>query len=668
MGATPRRRDLVEILDAHERSIKRLAQTLARTGGGGAGFGEYIYTLGDVNLSGLATGDTLTATLETPQEITPDPTPSSEFDSANVGNVLDDSTSTYWTVLMNQVGYIDFDFGQAVTLNQIKMRSGISYWPTSLKIQTSSDGVVWADWATYGVTFQANSWIDFDFSPKSARYWRLQETQTGALYWRLYEVQFWNSPAEWTPKAHALLAGEGATTTAQQEFDTPLKIENVLGGTGTDDAQLRLTKVGDVNSVLFRNDGADFWMLVTDSEDGSWNTLRPFRFNNTTGMAYMDNGATVKDGTAAAPGIRLSTNAHGLYRFDASNIGIAANGAAAIIASSGGVTVMGDYLYFNGVTGTEYLQFADASNYARIVLDGSETWRTNTSGQSLAGNGSSGAPSHSFIGDTNTGFYRHAENTIGVALGAAARAFFQVPTANGSAGLAGGATFQSGAVSLDVLGSTSGNIQRRGTFFFDVGGNNTSIEVQAVRDANGSDWTTAAVGFRRVTDATSQASLWLYQSRVGINKSGPQWTLEVAGTFGAAPSSTTSTSGNRADWFVGATGTYQLYRYTSSKRLKREIDYDTAYLADYTLKPVTFFGIGEHDYDANSIGFIAEDVANNDKRLGTYNEDGEVEVFSDIGVLAILAAKANRAEAERDEFRGCLERLEAQVAELLAET
>lgn len=388
-----------------------------------------------------------------------------------------------------------------------------------------------------------------------------------------------------------------------------------------------------------------------------------------SGALTVTGTTTVPNGTAAAPGVRLTSSAHGLYRYDANNVGLAANGGAAIIASQSGVTVMGDYLYFNGTTATEYIQFLDVSNYARIVLDGGEVFRVNTSGQVMGGAGSSGAPTHSWIVDPNTGFFRAAENNIGVALGGASRAAFQVPTANGSAGLLGGGTLLVGATSLDVLGSTAGNIQRRASFYFDVGGNNAGLEVQAVRDAAGGDWTTAALGIRRITDATSQSSLWWYQSRIGINKSGPQWTLEVAGTFGCAPS-TTTTSGFIAHWHAGSGSSYQLYRYTSSKRYKKDIDYDTDWLADLELKPTTFLGAtidgetGETTW-APSISFIAEDAEALDERLAVFDDKGRVSNFDDRGYIAILAAKDRRKDKKIASLEERIEALEKAVATLV---
>ncbi|MFC0228384.1 tail fiber domain-containing protein [Serratia aquatilis] len=51
--------------------------------------------------------------------------------------------------------------------------------------------------------------------------------------------------------------------------------------------------------VMLRNDGQDFYALTTPSgqaQDGSWNTLRPFSFNLSTGRVSLRNGADISGG------------------------------------------------------------------------------------------------------------------------------------------------------------------------------------------------------------------------------------------------------------------------------------------------------------------------------------------------------------------------------------
>ena len=82
-------------------------------------------------------------------------------------------------------------------------------------------------------------------------------------------------------------------------------------------------------------------------------------------------------------------------------------------------------------------------------------------------------------------------------------------------------------------------------------------------------------------------------------------------------------------------------RSTSAARYKSNINYDTDHLADLDLKPVTYHHDGD---DADYIGFIADDIADLDERMGQFNEEGIIENFETEAVVAILAAKTRRLE------------------------
>jgi hypothetical protein len=86
----------------------------------------------------------------------------------------------------------------------------------------------------------------------------------------------------------------------------------------------------------------------------------------------------------------------------------------------------------------------------------------------------------------------------------------------------------------------------------------------------------------------------------------------------------------------------QLVRVPSSRRYKENIAYDIPGLADVELRPARFNRIGNEA--GERIGFIAEDVADQDPRAVVFDDDGEVDRFDTVAVLAILAAKVNRLE------------------------
>jgi len=80
---------------------------------------------------------------------------------------------------------------------------------------------------------------------------------------------------------------------------------------------------------------------------------------------------------------------------------------------------------------------------------------------------------------------------------------------------------------------------------------------------------------------------------------------------------------------------------TSARKYKTNIE-SAPQLADLVLNPVTFH---RDDDDMDFIGFIADEVAEQDVRAGIFNDD-EIENYDLRAVVAILAAKVNRLEAE----------------------
>ncbi len=104
-----------------------------------------------------------------------------------------------------------------------------------------------------------------------------------------------------------------------------------------------------------------------------------------------------------------------------------------------------------------------------------------------------------------------------------------------------------------------------------------------------------------------------------------------------APAIFSQTSGGVVNTTVDASG--QLFRSTSARKYKSNI-VEAPELADLNLVPVTF----HHDGDGEDyIGFIADDLAAEDVRLGEFHEN-EIESFDTRAVLAVLAAKVNRLE------------------------
>ncbi|MEJ4047223.1 tail fiber domain-containing protein [Erwinia sp. SLM-02] len=64
------------------------------------------------------------------------------------------------------------------------------------------------------------------------------------------------------------------------------------------------------NGVMLRNDGKTFYTLVTpagQAQDGSWNALRPFSFNLTSGRVSMGNGLDISGGAMVSHNAGIGT-------------------------------------------------------------------------------------------------------------------------------------------------------------------------------------------------------------------------------------------------------------------------------------------------------------------------------------------------------------------------
>ena len=256
-------------------------------------------------------------------------------------------------------------------------------------------------------------------------------------------------------------------------------------------------------------------------------------------------------------------------------------------------------------------------------------------------------PSYGFQGDNNLGMMRVQADILGFV--AATQTWVQVKSAGENQGAI---SRNDGAILVDTtsktLDSGSGSIIAGQSWAWSVG-NQVALELQAIRDPTGTDWTTAAVGFRRITDNTAQASLWWKGSQIIVNQTTSQYgdTLAVSGSIEAKPD--TTGAGSSATWTGGASGWWELRHNTSARRYKRKISYEWQdYLADMTLLPAYFY---RPDDDRWYFDFIAEDLAEQESIFGVYDDDGVIDNYHKPAVLAILAAKVNRLEAQVKELQ-----------------
>ena len=130
---------------------------------------------------------------------------------------------------------------------------------------------------------------------------------------------------------------------------------------------------------------------------------------------------------------------------------------------------------------------------------------------------------------------------------------------------------------------------------------------------------------------------------MGINDSQPTsagaYPLVVNGEICSKP----PTTGSAATAVFGARSAsyYGLWRSTSSKRYKEQVDYNVDYLADVKLRPNIHWRTDDLRY---RIGFIAEDLVEEHPLFAVLDEEGQVENYDRDVLVATLAAKVNRLE------------------------
>ena len=79
----------------------------------------------------------------------------------------------------------------------------------------------------------------------------------------------------------------------------PVTISNTLSVTGKISGGSKSSFATDIyinspsNSLILRNDGSSTYLLVSDTVNGSWNALRPFSFNMSTGAVTMSHAVTL---------------------------------------------------------------------------------------------------------------------------------------------------------------------------------------------------------------------------------------------------------------------------------------------------------------------------------------------------------------------------------------
>lgn len=273
--------------------------------------------------------------------------------------------------------------------------------------------------------------------------------------------------------------------------------------------------------------------------------------------------------------------------------------------------------------------------------------------------GSAGTPSFAFADDTDNGFFRDRANRIvkaplttggttvgqtypGLALGAGG----MNTTSKWTAGL----LFVSSDSAFTTVNPKVGAAivgQALETYSADTDGGmgitllnlpinpgaNPNLEVAVrIRSAGNDKW----IEWAGVSN-----------DRIGFNTSTNQFSIDINGTqemllgssgfyvpnvYNYAP------GGGTANVIVDSAG--RLYRVTSARKYKKAIK-DASWLADIKLRPVSYL---TKETETPYLGFIADELGEQDRRLGVW-EDDEIEDLDLRAVVAVLAAKVNRLEA-----------------------
>jgi hypothetical protein len=114
-------------------------------------------------------------------------------------------------------------------------------------------------------------------------------------------------------------------------------------------------------------DGSDFYYLVTASGDqyGSYNSLRPFAFNLSTGYVTLSNGMTVNNGATLNNGATVNS---GLTVNSGSTLNNGATVNNSVLTTNAGYMGYGTQSFFGGNSGTNGFSIENQSSFTRIAM------------------------------------------------------------------------------------------------------------------------------------------------------------------------------------------------------------------------------------------------------------------------------------------------------------
>ena len=380
------------------------------------------------------------------------------------------------------------------------------------------------------------------------------------------------------------------------------------------------------------------------------------------------------------------------------------------------------------------IRVSSASSGSTITLDAGSAGHIAINSQAQGAYGTALLPGWSFLADPNTGMYRYATDELGFAVGGLhmLRLYADGVEINLAAGKSGnlGLTIwnehASGYGNIEIGGKAGAYLDFKnaeaddydirlittgGDLSFQGGNlNMTANRIFGVSQIDFSDaepWKISIVNgdFNIYEGAAHRFVIFDDDANGGFQfktansvlfANFDNWDLAILGGIRAGSTAANitdgylycnpTTTGLAVNTTLGlASGaTYYVIRYTSARKYKDHISYASQeYLAGLELKPATFWRDDDQEW---FIGYIADDLAETDYRLATYEgEDGsaidengpsgdhvplsmdkkpEPDNIQTSAVLAVLGAKANRADDRYVAQQARIDRLEEIIKEI----
>ena len=147
--------------------------------------------------SGNNATDSVTVTVDNPilNQHTPVGGAVIDSDIGTIADTYDGDLGTHWRSSSDFLfgePWIYWDLGTDVELHTIRLfQNDPVHYSSQMNVQYSTDASSWATIPEGPFTGSANSWLEFSFTPTTARYWRLWDTGQTIALWQIAEAEFW---------------------------------------------------------------------------------------------------------------------------------------------------------------------------------------------------------------------------------------------------------------------------------------------------------------------------------------------------------------------------------------------------------------------------------------------------------------------------------------------